>query len=80
MTHPQWVLCVPHGQRDVLIQIRTAIREDMHDQRMTVEIHIDQEFQNFFANRLHRISLPEEIFNGRSVPDGNQTEKSQKFN
>lgn len=70
--HLQRPLRVANGERNVLVQIGAAVAEHMKDQRMLVEVHVEDELEDLLADRLHGVALPEQIFNGRRVSDGDK--------
>lgn len=39
---------------------------------MTVEAHVENQLQDFLSDRLHCVALPEQVLNGRRVPDRNE--------
>lgn len=64
------VLGVLHGPQDVHVHVGAAVAEHVEKDGVLLEVHVEDEFEDFLAQQLHLAALPEEVLHGGSVAHG----------
>lgn len=63
------------GQQDVHVHVSTAVAEQVHEDRVVLKVHVEDQFEDLLAEHLHFAALPEEAVYWGSVADCYQAGK-----